>query len=633
MLNTSSTVPVYEDSVSESESEGSLVSVEPSITAQETISSSANEEYDSDESNTGNDGINGCSDKIFVARAGVNFFNLPQNNSIIICLHKYEQLMISGTFQAQIIKGGITYNSVHYNGGPQFLEFWHPISDSIPPIVASFYAAWEERTFNGATTVPLETMNEYECIIRVKNGPNIHDVSKFTHELAKLWTEEYISTQGQTFKILNENDESVRKLLISKQWSKTIDEMMLHHMNCEADTRVLCIGGKKSGKSTLLRLLMQKFLHGCRAASTDENNTLPHDADMVHYLDMDPGQPEYSAPDSISWCKVTSKSLSLGQHLAQGKREMLKEIYIGSSSPQSWPETYITSMESIITAWETENLMGTSVLNLPGWVKGFGIKIINKAVELFKPTHIVFLIHGNKPISKEIIVPDMFTTSQREFYQPFIYNIPLFHYHPTIGQSSQDPRFHAANIRQFRLLAYLHRKQNLLYDPEPLLKSAPLQISFGVDGIKAFQFLQHRSQQFHPDDIANVLQGCVVGIFITQRLPEVKFQGPFPMAKTAVYAPEMEFITLALIHSIDTKNKFINIYVPGHRLEYLQAATGHFVLIRGNTDTPIGELYPYVIFGSANDDVPYINFGKKKKHEHVWKVRKNIKRRGHFIKC
>ncbi|AMD21893.1 HFR038Wp [Eremothecium sinecaudum] len=626
-----SELPEYEEGSSESESDSS----NSCSTTLKATASPYVDEYDSDGYNTSGkeECTNFSSSNLYIPLSKVNYFPLVSDNSssVIVCLRNQERLMISGTFRVQVLKGGFTYNSVHYNAGVHSFEYWHPISDSITPIVSSFYANWTERLFDIPSILPAETVKEYLCILKITNGPNINAIGALTSELGQLWAKRAAST-NTTFTILNEQETSARELTISKEWANILDELSLFHQNCESDMRVLCIGGKNSGKSTLLRLLVQKLVHG---RYTDVNNieNEAYGSNLVNYLDLDPGQPEYSSPESISWNKITSSSLSLGQHMAQGMKETVKEIYLGSSSPQSWPETYLKATKAILQSWDSENLMGTTVLNLPGWIKGFGVKIMNSVIKDFKPTHLILLKHKNRQISKELKVPDNFETVQRGTYQPHIIDVPAFHENIVPGRLQQDPRYHASNIRHFKLLAYFHKQSRFSYNPFPLLKAPPLQIAFGSQGIRGFQFLHDYSDRFHQDDLAGALEGCIVSIYCTQEPPLVEYNGIFPMHKTSIFSAEMNFIALGLIHSIDCSQKFMNIYIPEHKIDELKSTRGHFILVRGNTELPVNELYPYSVLGSSKkDDVPYIAFDKRKKFDHVWKVRKNVMRRGHFMK-
>ena len=252
------------------------------------------------------------------------------NTEVVICLRKNQQLLLCGQFNLQIIKGGITYNNIHYNSSWRNWEYWHPACNAISPIVSSHYAGWEKRLFLSEKFRHFEEMfASFDCVVRVSNGLNLQELTKSIPEIREIWGPLNSSPlpgfnkHSLTFTVLPFTH-LPQLLTISQEWATIIDELRIFHSNSSKDMRIMTIGGKNSGKSTFMRLLLQKFLHS--------DTTLSDEA--IHYLDMDPGQPEYSAPESISWNKVNAKALSLGQHLCQGKYTTVKQHFLGSSSPQ-----------------------------------------------------------------------------------------------------------------------------------------------------------------------------------------------------------------------------------------------------------------------------------------------------------
>lgn len=589
------------------------------------------DDYDNDDirETNGNDFPNeeDESNQLYSPVVDMNFFTLSDEcTEVIICLEKNQHLLICGQFNLQIIKGGITYNNVHYNSGYKNWEFWHPACNAISPIVSSFYAGWESKLFLNREYQHFTTQFEsYDCVLKISNGCNITELSSLLPELRDMWGPLNISLlpgiarKQLTFNIISKISDSVRILDISTEWSTVIDEMRIFHANSSQDMRVMVIGGKNSGKSTLMRLLVQNFLHS--------NNDLSYEA--IHYLDIDPGQPEYSPPESISWNKVDPKSMSLGQHLCQGRFTTIKQHFIGSSSPQDWPETYSNAVESLLKEWQTENFMGTSFLNIPGWIKGFGVKIINHALDHFKPTHIIFLSYNGLPFSSEIKVPDAFSTTQRSTYKPIILQL----HSPAVGKhiSHALQRFNAAKIRQFKITAYLHKKYDRNFVINPLVMQKPQLTSIGNRGIVGFEFLQYSNSSLYHDDIKLSLDGTVVALHRADSTPDVLFKGIFPVMKN--YSKiNTEFVGLALIHSIDLEQSLIYMYIPENLFRALRETENKWVLVRGKTETPICELYPNNGIFKSEVDIPYVSLYQKKRHEHVWKVRKNVMRRGHHMK-
>ncbi|CCH58636.1 hypothetical protein TBLA_0A08470 [Henningerozyma blattae CBS 6284] len=571
----------------------------------------------------------------------LNIFHIDNSNSIFVGLKNKQHLYLSGIFQLQIIKGGIIYNNIHYNASKEEFTFWHPLNCSIPPLQSSFFAGWNEiilkdKSFN------MEKLNHFDCILKISNSKtkNLNNAFNLFPELKYLWNlrdtfMNSIWNKNFTFNILNENIDSFHSLIIPNNWVTNIEKLKISQKNSLLDMKILIIGAKNSGKSTLNRLLLETFINEKEFQ------------DDILYVDLDPGQPEYSSPDCISITKIDKNSKIFGQHLAQLNFNKLKEIYIGSSSPQDFPTKYLNAINQLISFLNEENFIGTSLINLPGWIKGFGIKILNYIIQLYKPTDLIFLEStSSKSLYDELEIPESFTSNLRENYKPIIYNIPSIlniietnQYSPNSSTLNffQQTRFHASQLRTFKLIAYFHKQIEegayVDYDFQPLIHSSPIQISYGEKGICGIQLLEE-FLDINPEDIKNTLEGTVVAIqkSLVDIKSQVKFKGSFPFLNSNNI--DLQFIALGIIHSIDDEKKIINIYIPKSKLEQLNKNPNiQWVLTRAKTETPLCEIYPpNSNIRKQYSTIPYISTERRKKFEHVWKVRKNVMRRGHHMK-
>nr|CAA57511.1 GRC3 [Saccharomyces cerevisiae] len=151
-------------------------------------------------------------------------------------------------------------------------------------------------------------------------------------------------------------------------------------------------------------------------------------------------------------------------------------------------------------------------------------------------------------------------------------------------------RFHASQLRTFKILALFHKITQFDYDFAPLLKSAPLQISYGKgkSGIKGIQFPME-FQDLNPQDIKSALEGTVIGIYTYsgEDSLEVKSLNTFPILQSCTSSSK-NFITLGLIHSIDTSQQIMNIYVPPCHTQILdkQPEDAQWIIVRNKTETP-----------------------------------------------
>ncbi|CCK70371.1 polynucleotide 5'-hydroxyl-kinase KNAG_0E01030 [Huiozyma naganishii CBS 8797] len=583
------------------------------------------------------------------------FMDGLKDGDVFIGLKDKQTLYISGVFDLQVVKGGIVYNNVHYNASKQQIKVWHPLCNSIPAFQSSVYAGWTENLHSAKHS----WMGEFTCVLKISSGAakGIMDCQKLYPELKYLWkiksSDKQIANDCSSFSILSEIDTSFQPLKISMKWRDSIEKLQMFHKNCQHDMRVMVIGAKNSGKSTFLRLLVEKFL---------SNSSRKHIAseDSLLYLDLDPGQPELSHPDCMSLAQINqfSKS-SLGNNFGQSNLQFLKQCYLGLTSPQDDPKLYLELIDSLIQSFEDQNFVGTSLLNLPGWVKGFGINIINHVIARYKPTNIIIMeINERYNFSEELVIPETFSSSLQDQYAPSIMKLTPYHpQHLHINPSRlsnfdvfNQQKFQASQLRTLKTLLLFHStdksEQELNYDFRPLLLQAPMQVSIGVkEGISAIQFLSE-FQNMDKADIRGALEGTIVALHRYDILAEddsfgdnIKKSGIYPLVGKG-NVQKLKYVTLVLIHSIDEANKVMNVYLPlcdEKKIQNCHGSNTRWILMRSKTETPLHELYPPRALLEKYGDLkkqnfPYISTERRKKQEHVWKVRKNVQRRGHLMK-
>lgn len=553
-------------------------------------------------------------------------------DTVLVGLKEKQRIFISGVFKLQVVKGGIIYNNIHYNASSEHFNVWHPLCNSIPGIQSSYFAGWEEACHIGGNnkTLVMEDLKDYCCVIRVQNA-NVNGLNKagaLFPDVKYLWSPRdgarlSFTSDSCTYFFLQEGVDPFTPLLISNEWSNNLESLTVAHKSSLYDTRMMVIGGKNSGKSTFVRLLLENFLYNGERQTVD---------DEILYLDLDPGQPEYSHPDCISLSRITRTSNILGGHLGQPYFKILRQCYVGSSSPQEVPNLYLTYVDELIHKLEGLDHMGTSLVNLPGWIKGFGLNIMNHIISRYKPTHIILLeSKGTRRHLNELNLDLTFESQARSEYSPIVSNIA------GVSSNPDELRFQAHQIRTFKTLSYFHATEKteygLEYEFSPLLNKPPFQISYGSSGLQGIQFPEEFAG-LHEDDIKTALEGTIVGLFCCKQ----KLEGPiidknsFPIIQQQQQQETLYFTSLVLIHSIDVKNKYMNVFIPLFNFEKIKNNPHQkWVIVRGRSEAPLSELYP--IGNPFNGErIPYISVEQRKKHEHVWKVRKNVMRRGHHLK-
>lgn len=171
-------------------------------------------------------------------------------------------------------------------------------------------------------------------------------------------------------------------------------------------------GGKKVGKSTFARYLVNKLL-----------NTHP----SVAHLETDCGQPEFTPPGLVSLTVLDAPVLG-APHMHH--TEPIAAHFLGTTTPSSDPERYLESVKSLVSRYlrlcggkekSTAHAPGSThaapryagmplVVNTHGWIRGFGLEILSETLRYLPITHYV---HVRAPVVNKDLPPGLFW--KREF--------------------------------------------------------------------------------------------------------------------------------------------------------------------------------------------------------------------------
>ncbi|KAJ3371388.1 Polynucleotide 5'-hydroxyl-kinase nol9 [Allomyces arbusculus] len=146
----------------------------------------------------------------------------------------------------------------------------------------------------------------------------------------------------------------------------------------------MAIGAKGHGKSTLNRMLV---------------NVLLSTFSQVAFLDMDPGQAEFTEPGVLGLTVVDFPVLGPG-YLYRPARPLLAEQFLGAVTPQACPDIYLQHVRTLVAAyrayaaeaWAKERRVVPLVVNTLGWVRGFGFELLKEALAEVAPTHVLHLV-------------------------------------------------------------------------------------------------------------------------------------------------------------------------------------------------------------------------------------------------
>ncbi|XP_035786435.1 polynucleotide 5'-hydroxyl-kinase NOL9-like [Anopheles albimanus] len=205
------------------------------------------------------------------------------------------------------------------------------------------------------------------------------------------------------------------------------------------DSRLLVLGGKGAGKSTLCQFLL---------------NSSIKTFDRILLIDLDIGQPLLTAPEMIS-ATVLDVPL-LGVACFTAVQQQVRCQLFGSLNVVTNPIFYVQNVRSLLEHCEnTPSLRGFPwIINTMGYVSGFGEELTAAIMRLVQPTDVIQLtIPGARERGSENYRHAM----TAEFIQGYKFNILQNEIVPKLG----------------RVLHYKHYAFGVCFDPQACPLAAP----------------------------------------------------------------------------------------------------------------------------------------------------------------
>lgn len=557
---------------------------------------------------------------------------------VIVGLKAHESIMIHGQCKVTIQRGAVLINDIHYLNSNPSKEY--------------------ELLASSSQALPYISSTQVENVAQIKDFQTSENKHLFTSEyksvvkIASIYTGlENVGTYYIPFKnmFFNKDQDEPRDLLDHEKLFRTYsfeiilrDKNGLTGMNTnpwihdvyplieriaghEGDPKIIMvIGNKNTGKSTLSKLLLNSLL---LKDSQDAN---------VCYLDLDPGQSEFSIPYCLSLSSISEPIFAM--NVPRVNDSLVDCKFFGYSSPQDSPKSYVSIIKELIDTYNTEYRSKGQhlIINTPGWVRGLGKELLIQLTDFVRPDHLLCL---RVPSDGDLILQGL-TFTEVNFFDA-IY---------------QNSRYSASQLRLFNKLTYFHQDLDFQFDfLRHLLESSPLRLLYetgsdpivGINGVCVLGY--DISRHFHPDDLISMLECSIVGLHMTESdtlsnlasgttlldslLPNYINNSEF---SDLTRASLTRFVGLAIIHSIDKANLCFNMYIPNKVLVAQYLKKGYkLVLCKGEGKLPAVEFVSPSILrkqtskhkkAAKNDAIPYVNFETRNRVGGAWKVRRNIKR-------
>ena len=378
-------------------------------------------------------------------------------------------------------------------------------------------------------------------------------------------------------------------------------------------------GPKDAGKSTFCRILANALL---RKAPVAGNKDVP-DNDGVAFLDLDPGQPEYSPPGDLSLLRLQSWNLGPPfTHPTPGLNQLVKAHHFGHISPKDDLTYYYSCALDLVNHYRKMargSRLCPLIINSAGWIQGNGLELLSDLICSIDLTDVVYMSVSGP---EDVVDTLQGATSRSDVT-----------FHRLSSQSSELANRTAGDLRMMQTLSYFHMSEPegkyhaMRWNPWPLTGMAPLVVHYAGPKqafLAVTTFGDAPSLETLDMFLGSVLDGCVVGVVAVDQsfgaiTPEYDSTGVDEqdeimldhvadttdqalILRTATEIPYLcslnhnnssrplspdRCLSLgqALIRGIDPKNKTLYLLTPIPTTT-LQTHSPNIVLVRGSLDTP-----------------------------------------------
>ncbi|KAH9826602.1 mRNA cleavage and polyadenylation factor CLP1 P-loop [Teratosphaeria destructans] len=388
-----------------------------------------------------------------------------EDGSLEINLRSEETAVCVGIYDVEVIKGIIIVYGATLTPNSGRRRIYAPSTAALPPLVAR----------RGGTVIRLH---------HVKCG--LSKLGKLSPLFKKVWTKGK-GSKGSFSLLYSTDDDELQRSLSPLEVDRTT-EKLLARLSIESNVktpRVMAIGAKSSGKSTLNRLICNT-LHGKPTVQ------------KLQYLDLDPGQPEFGVPGQISLVEVDAPLLGPSfTHLASVASEQYRLVRCHSIAATSFkddPDHYLACAKNLV---QHVNPRMPLVINSCGWVSGLGATIAADLVKITGVTDLIVL----DPVDETLI----------ELLQQKATAITV---HRTPRQPPRPSARTPAELRNMQTMAYFHQRASSVdttWSSQPISTARPWLVKYTEPnaGIRA---IVSYAQLPHPDLLAEVLNGSLVAL-------------------------------------------------------------------------------------------------------------------------
>jgi polynucleotide 5'-hydroxyl-kinase GRC3/NOL9 len=324
---------------------------------------------------------------------------------------------------------------------------------------------------------------------------------------------------------------------------------------------VMICGPKASGKSTFAKFLTNRLLSPTFGSNLSHISRINRSTGVV-MLDLDPGQPEYSAQGQL--CLIHLQEPNFGPpftHPIPGsKSRIIRAHTVGAVTPSFDPVLYIECALDLFAYYR--NLLSVFpkcplIINTPGWILGTGLEILVEIIVRCRPTEVIYMSQDGPHEVVEALREAAKTT-------PFL-TLP--------SQASEYTTRTAQHLRTMQAMSYFHLKpanqKVLTWDGRPLTSVPPWEIKYSGEGAGILGIMCY-GEQPPPSLLLEAINGSLVAVVVVDDLAAVPDSGLDSRAPIDRDSTDLDAL-LVQSHNQDIQTPLI-VQTPRENLPYFNPA-------------------------------------------------------------
>ncbi|KAI5207219.1 hypothetical protein E4T38_03409 [Aureobasidium subglaciale] len=340
----------------------------------------------------------------------------------------------------------------------------------------------------------------------ISTTPSLGPLSKVSPLWTKLWhaqtpkETQQPDAETKSFALLRSSSDdplkrAVTALEVEQDCQVTLNRVLSKPTATHPSSVIMVSGPKGSGKSTICKWIINTFLTASKATASTS----------CFWLDLDPGQPEYSAPGQMSLVQVRSPVLGPNYthpsgHVSSSCRA-IRSHTIAANSPRDDSVHFLACAMDLRDAYFSalEDFPGAPlVMNCSGWVLGSAVSAMMELVQQFPLTDVVLMepmeretvacIEATLPMAKVLMIPPRHKPAQSRTSAELRAMQAMSYFHslpPSAGLSAWTDK----------TLSQLH-PWHVRYNGE----------NSGISSIMSY------GEAVNPDFLASILDGMMVAI-------------------------------------------------------------------------------------------------------------------------